>query len=146
MVVQWDPERALGGVAGREALTHSVPEQRSLQMGLRGEATRRYAESGTIAAVTDVTDVFVAVRQRLEAGDVPGAEALLPAESRYPLPPGCVIADPEPPKAAAAEAARRAAADGSSGSELRSLQAGSYRTPGASGLGAPHLVPRPAGM
>ena len=37
IVVQWDPERALGGDGGRHACTHPTPAQRSLQMFKRPE-------------------------------------------------------------------------------------------------------------
>ena len=95
IVVQWDPERALGGDNGRHAYTHPTPAQRSLQMGLRGEATRLLAaaEDGIIAAITDVTSAFAAVGAHLEAGEVDAAAALLPTERLYPLPAGCAITD-----------------------------------------------------
>ena len=75
--------------------THPTPAQRSLQMGLRGEATRLLAaaEDGIIAAITDVTSAFAAVGAHLEAGEVDAAAALLPTERLYSLPAGCAIAD-----------------------------------------------------
>ena len=92
IVVQWDPERALGGDSGRHAFTHPLPAQRSLQMGLRGEATRLLAVAdGIVAAITDVTSAFAAVGAALEAGE--DASSLLPVERPYPLPEGCTIAD-----------------------------------------------------
>ena len=108
IVVQWDPERALGGDGGRHAYTHPTPAQRSLQMGLRGEATRLLAaaEDGIIAAITDVTSAFAAVGAHLEAGEVDAAAALLPTERLYPLPAGCAIAD-RAETAAARNAPRR---------------------------------------
>uniref|UniRef100_A0A7S3VXH2 DUF4291 domain-containing protein n=1 Tax=Strombidinopsis acuminata TaxID=141414 RepID=A0A7S3VXH2_9SPIT len=84
VVVQWDPERGLGGDAGKNAWTHPLLQQRSLQMGIRGAATVKYAEE-LVAAITDVTSLFDAVGQRLAAGDTEGAAALLPKENIYPL-------------------------------------------------------------
>lgn len=100
VVVQWDPERGLGGQAGKDAYTHPL-DYRSLQMGLRGPATARYAEE-SVSAITDVTDLFRDIGRCLEQGDKAGAAALLPAEELYPLPPDLAIlpAD-DPPEAEA---------------------------------------------
>jgi len=146
VIVQWDPERALGGPDGKDALTHPLPAQRSLQMGLRGDATHRYAaEGGLIARITDVTELFTAVRAQLAAGSIEAALALLPTERPYPVPGGCTVADREDEATAAARAqAASSAADGQSGSELRSLKAGPYYTPGYTHDRAPHRVPLPA--
>jgi hypothetical protein len=73
--VQWDPERDLR----MRALPH-----RSLQLGLAGEAAARYADEW-IAGIEDVTPRALEIRARLSAGDVPGAEALLPPEREYPF-------------------------------------------------------------
>ena len=94
IIVQWDPERGLGGEPGREAHTHALPAVRSLQMGLRGAAARRlgdgtHGEVALVAAIEDVTPLFRAVGEALAAGDVDGAAALLPEEWSYPMPPGC---------------------------------------------------------
>ena len=43
-----------------QARTHAVAGVRSLQMGLRGDATRRYAEE-CVLRVTDVTPLFTQV-------------------------------------------------------------------------------------
>ncbi|MEV5768764.1 DUF4291 domain-containing protein [Micromonospora sp. NPDC052213] len=75
--VQWDPERSLR----LAPLPH-----RSLQVGLAGEAVRRYVDEWLVA-LTDVTPTAHAVRAALDAGDDPAAEALLPPERPYPLPP-----------------------------------------------------------
>ncbi|RVX42462.1 uncharacterized protein DUF4291 [Nonomuraea polychroma] len=74
--IQWDPERG----------PHHEPlPYRSIQIGLSGEAVRRYVDEWTLA-ITDVTElareVHAAVRRR---ADVNG---LLPAERPYPLPDG----------------------------------------------------------
>ncbi|MFG3708197.1 DUF4291 domain-containing protein [Micromonospora sp. NPDC047670] len=75
--VQWDPERSLR----LAPLPH-----RSLQVGLSGEAVRRYVDEW-LATLTDVTPTAHAVRAALEAGDDSAAQALLPPERPYPLPP-----------------------------------------------------------
>jgi hypothetical protein len=75
--VQWDPERSLR----LAPLPH-----RSLQVGLSGEAVRRYVDEWLVA-LTDVTPAAHAVRAALDADDDRGAEALLPPERPYPLPP-----------------------------------------------------------
>ncbi|MGW4498812.1 DUF4291 domain-containing protein [Micromonospora sp. NPDC004336] len=75
--VQWDPERSLR----LAPLPH-----RSLQVGLSGEAVRRYVDEWLVA-LTDVTPTAWAVRAALDAGDDSAAEALLPPERPYPLPP-----------------------------------------------------------
>jgi hypothetical protein len=75
--VQWDPERSLH----LGALPH-----RSLQVGLSGEAVRRYIDEWTIA-LTDVTASARAIHDLLRAGDEQAATALLPPERPYPLPP-----------------------------------------------------------
>ncbi|MFF3750171.1 DUF4291 domain-containing protein [Streptomyces sp. NPDC002018] len=72
--VQWDPERDL-------ALA-PLP-YRSLQLGLSGEAARRYADEWTVA-ITDVTALAHRVRVLVREGDRAGAAKLLPAESVYP--------------------------------------------------------------
>ena len=90
IVVQWDPERALGGANGREGRTHPTPGARSLQMGLRGAAADRYGHE-SIATITDVTELFRSVGELLENGNIIGAASLLPTEAIYPLPAGCVI-------------------------------------------------------
>ncbi|WP_129840613.1 DUF4291 domain-containing protein [Streptomyces sp. RFCAC02] len=73
--VQWDPERDLR----LGPLPH-----RSLQLGLTGEAARRYADEW-IVSVTDVTPLARAVHARVRAGDTEGARRLLPAERPYPV-------------------------------------------------------------
>ncbi|MEU6075089.1 DUF4291 domain-containing protein [Micromonospora sp. NPDC047074] len=75
--VQWDPERSLR----LAPLPH-----RSLQVGLAGEAVRRYVDEWLVG-LTDVTPTAHAVRAALDAGDDRAAEALLPPERPYPLPP-----------------------------------------------------------
>lgn len=74
--VQWDPERSLRlGPLGH----------RSLQVGLAGDAVRRYVEEW-ITAITDVTDLMRAVGGLVSAGRDEEAHALLPVENPYPLP------------------------------------------------------------
>ncbi|WP_406206228.1 DUF4291 domain-containing protein [Kitasatospora sp. NBC_01560] len=71
---QWDPERDLQ----LQPLPH-----RSLQLGLTGEAARRYADEWTVT-VTDVTPLVREVRALLLDGNPAGAGRLLPAEAPYP--------------------------------------------------------------
>ncbi|MEW2378284.1 DUF4291 domain-containing protein [Micromonospora sp. NPDC047812] len=75
--VQWDPERSLR----LAPLPH-----RSLQVGLSGEAVRRYVDEWLVG-LRDVTPTAHAVRAALDAGDDAAAGALLPPERPYPLPP-----------------------------------------------------------
>ncbi|MET9300164.1 DUF4291 domain-containing protein [Micromonospora aurantiaca] len=74
--VQWDPERSL-----RLA---PLP-YRSLQVGLTGDAVRRYVDDWVVG-LTDVTGLARSVHGRLTDGDEAGAAALLPVERPYPLP------------------------------------------------------------
>ena len=91
VVVQWDPERELGG-EGKHAHTHELPAVRSLQMGLRGAATREYAaEGGLVAQIEDVTGLFLEVGELLKAGEIEAAAKLLPEERIYPLEEGLPI-------------------------------------------------------
>lgn len=76
--VQWDPERDL----------HLRPlPYRSLQLGLSGEAARRYADEWTVS-VTDVTPLAHDVHALVRAGDTVAAGRLLPREEPYPTPEG----------------------------------------------------------
>jgi len=72
--VQWDPERDLH----LNALPH-----RSLQLGLAGDASRRYADEWTVS-ITDVTGLARDVHALVRAGDLSAAAGLLPAERPYP--------------------------------------------------------------
>ncbi|MEV6778642.1 DUF4291 domain-containing protein [Streptomyces syringium] len=72
--VQWDPERDLRLAA--------LP-YRSLQLGLSGEAARRYADEWTVA-ITDVTPLAHEVRALVRGGDLEKASRLLPEERVYP--------------------------------------------------------------
>jgi Domain of unknown function (DUF4291) len=73
--VQWDPERDL----------HLRPlPQRSLQLGLAGEAVRRYADEW-IVSVTDVTALAHTVHAHVRSGDLDAARRLLPPERPYPV-------------------------------------------------------------
>ncbi|MEV2276822.1 DUF4291 domain-containing protein [Nocardiopsis sp. NPDC049922] len=74
--VQWDPERDLR----LRPLDH-----RSLQLGLSGEASHRYAD-GWIVGITDVTPLAHEVHALVRAGDLDDAAALLPEERPYPAP------------------------------------------------------------
>jgi hypothetical protein len=73
--VQWDPERDLH--------LRPIPDQRSLQLGLSGEAVQRYVDEWTVA-ITDVTGLAHRIHGLVQARDLDGARALLPAECEYP--------------------------------------------------------------
>ncbi|WP_405759187.1 DUF4291 domain-containing protein [Streptomyces sp. NBC_01420] len=74
--VQWDPERDLH----LNRLAH-----RSLQLGLAGEASRRYADEWTVA-IRDVTPLAREIHALVRAGETKAASALLPDERVYPAP------------------------------------------------------------
>ncbi|MFB8128348.1 DUF4291 domain-containing protein [Streptomyces mirabilis] len=72
--VQWDPERDL----------HLRPlAHRSLQLGLSGEASSRYADEWTVS-ISDVTPLAREIRTLVNRGDLDSATRLLPQEQRYP--------------------------------------------------------------
>jgi hypothetical protein len=73
--VQWDPERDLHP----RPLTH-----RSLQLGLSGEAVRRYADEWTVS-LTDVTPLAREIHDLVDGGDADSAARLLPRERPYPV-------------------------------------------------------------
>ncbi|KOT79947.1 DUF4291 domain-containing protein [Streptomyces rimosus] len=74
--IQWDPERDLH----LAALPH-----RSLQLGLSGEASRRYADEWTVA-IRDVTPLAHKIHALVREGNTAAATALLPEERPYPAP------------------------------------------------------------
>ncbi|MEV8021559.1 DUF4291 domain-containing protein [Streptomyces sp. NPDC086554] len=72
--VQWDPERDL----------HLNPlPHRSLQLGLAGDAARRYADEWTVS-ITDVTELAHSVHALVRENDLTAAGRLLPLERPYP--------------------------------------------------------------
>ncbi|MGW1071917.1 DUF4291 domain-containing protein [Streptomyces sp. NPDC002537] len=71
--VQWDPERDLR----LRALPH-----RSLQLGLTGEASRRYADEWTVS-ITDVTPLAREIHHLVTTDDLDAATRLLPEEHPY---------------------------------------------------------------
>jgi hypothetical protein len=73
--IQWDPERGL---------QHEPRPQRSIQIGLSGEAVDRYVDEW-IVSLTDITARMRAIGERIASGDVAGARLLLPDERPYPL-------------------------------------------------------------
>jgi Domain of unknown function (DUF4291) len=76
--VQWDPERDL----------HLKPlPHRSLQLGLAGEAARRYADEWTVS-IADVTSLAHEIHAHVRAGDLDAAAQLLPRERPYAVPEG----------------------------------------------------------
>lgn len=72
--VQWDPERDLR--------LRPLP-YRSLQLGLSGEAVRRYADEWTVA-ISDVTPLARQIHAYVGSGDLDSAARLLPQERPYP--------------------------------------------------------------
>ncbi|MFE9854518.1 DUF4291 domain-containing protein [Streptomyces sp. NPDC005780] len=74
--VQWDPERDLH--------LNRLP-YRSLQLGLAGEASRRYADEWTVA-IRDVTPLAREIHELARAGKADEAARLLPDERPYPAP------------------------------------------------------------
>ncbi|MCX5343514.1 DUF4291 domain-containing protein [Streptomyces sp. R-74717] len=78
--VQWDPERDLR--------LDRLP-YRSLQLGLCGEAARRYADEWTVS-IRDVTPLARQIHELVRAGRLDDAAELLPRESPYP-PPGAAL-------------------------------------------------------
>jgi hypothetical protein len=72
--VQWDPERDLQ----LRPLAH-----RSLQLGLSGEASSRYADEW-IVSISDVTPLAREIRAFVGRGDLDSATRLLPQEQPYP--------------------------------------------------------------
>ncbi|MFG2604338.1 DUF4291 domain-containing protein [Streptomyces sp. NPDC048514] len=71
--VQWDPERDLR----LRPLPH-----RSLQLGLSGEAARRYADEWTVA-IRDTTPLAHEIHGLVSSGDLDSAARLLPPERPY---------------------------------------------------------------
>ncbi|WP_419184433.1 DUF4291 family protein [Streptomyces coelicoflavus] len=72
--VQWDPERDLR--------LRPLP-YRSLQLGLSGEAARRYADEWTVA-IRDVTPLAHEIHALVCDDALDAARALLPREQPYP--------------------------------------------------------------
>ncbi|MFJ4671412.1 DUF4291 domain-containing protein [Kitasatospora purpeofusca] len=73
--VQWDPERDLH--------LRALP-YRSLQLGLSGEAARRYADEWTVS-ITDLTPLARRIHGHLRDGEPKAARHLLPDEQPYPV-------------------------------------------------------------
>lgn len=74
--VQWDPERDMD--------LNPLP-YRSLQLGLSGEAARRYADEWTVS-IRDVTPLAREVHSLVRAGERDRAADLLPEETPVDLP------------------------------------------------------------
>jgi hypothetical protein len=74
--IQWDPERDIN----LEPLDH-----RSIQIGLRDDAVRRYV-TDWITNITDLTTRSAEIHERVLGGDRAAAQAMLPVERNYPLP------------------------------------------------------------
>jgi Domain of unknown function (DUF4291) len=76
VLVQWDPERSLS--------LQPLP-YRAVQIGLRGEAVRRYL-GDWIITIRDVTPLAHEIHALVRAGDTARADALRPTERPYPDP------------------------------------------------------------
>jgi hypothetical protein len=76
--VQWDPER--------DVRLRPLP-YRSLQLGLSGEAARRYADEWTVG-IRNVTPLVRTLEASVRYHGAEDAELLLPVESVYPGPEG----------------------------------------------------------
>lgn len=74
--VQWDPERTLRG---------GKSEQRSIQVGIAREWSRKYAEEW-VQSLSDITPLVEKVNARRRSGQWDAAARLLPSEKPYPLP------------------------------------------------------------
>lgn len=74
--IQWDPERS--------PLLQPLP-WRSIQIGLSGEAVRRYLDQW-ITSITDLTPLAERIHRHVSSGDLSAAQAEIPAEQVYPLP------------------------------------------------------------
>ena len=71
--VQWDPERDLH---------HNPLPHRAIQIGLSGDAVRRYTQEW-IRAIEDISPLAHAIHARVLAGDLERAQSMLPAEQPY---------------------------------------------------------------
>jgi Domain of unknown function (DUF4291) len=74
--IQWDPERSLNLEA---------QQRRAIQVGLSGEAARRYVDCW-VRQIVDVTSLAREIQRLVAIGDVTAATSKLPAERLYPLP------------------------------------------------------------
>jgi len=71
--IQWDPERDL---------RHAPLPHRSIQVGISGEAVRRYVEEW-IVRIEDITPLAHRMGSLVDQGRIDEAEALLPTERVY---------------------------------------------------------------
>jgi uncharacterized protein DUF4291 len=73
-----------GKKAGQETvLPWKSPPYRSLQLGLSGEAVRRYADEW-IVSINDVPSLAHEIHQLVSSGDLDSAARRLPHERPYP--------------------------------------------------------------
>jgi hypothetical protein len=75
--IQWDPERDLH---------HNPLSHRAIQIGLSGEAVRRYTAEW-IKAISDVTALAHSIHASVLNGDLEQARSMLPLEKPYARPP-----------------------------------------------------------
>ncbi|MGL4668182.1 MAG: DUF4291 family protein [Saezia sp.] len=71
--MQWDPERDL---------KHNALPYRSIQIGVSGEAAKRYAEDW-ILRITDITPLAHQIYALVQQNKLDEAKALLPQEYVY---------------------------------------------------------------
>lgn len=74
--VQWDPERNLHG---------GKTSQRSIQVGIAREWSRRYADEWLVD-LEDITPLVRKIADKRRTGDWKAAERALPVEKPYPMP------------------------------------------------------------
>jgi hypothetical protein len=77
VIIQWDPERNLN--------LHPL-SYRTIQIGLRGDAIRRYATEWIIS-IEDVTALAHTIWRTVVRGELDAARELLPQETPYFVPP-----------------------------------------------------------
>ena len=98
VIVQWDPERGIiissdDDVIDKSDYTQRIPSMFSLQMGIRGEMASAYATE-FIASISDVTAEFLAIRSKLQCGDINEAVKMLPQERLYDSLPSKIVKRP----------------------------------------------------
>lgn len=71
--IQWDPERDIH---------HNPLDHRSIQIGLKGEAVKRYVKDW-IVGIEDITPLAHEIYDHIQAGETDAAEALCPVEKYY---------------------------------------------------------------
>ena len=73
--IQWDPERDI---------RHNALDHRSIQIGLKGEAVKRYVNDW-IVRIEDITPIAHKMYDHIQAGEDDAARALCPEERLYAM-------------------------------------------------------------